>query len=127
MKNGLLITQDEDVINSILGSQVSDLFKFSLKNDLFIALKLLAKKKYNVVIYDFDSSKIDAKEAISTIKKLENQIHLIVIAGEDFNKQSRKLDRKKIDFLLFKPLDESEILNHLSLYIDVLDRGNQFV
>ncbi|MEJ2055247.1 MAG: hypothetical protein P8X42_15125, partial [Calditrichaceae bacterium] len=85
MKNGLLITQDEDVINSILGSQVSDLFKFSLKNDLFIALKLLAKKKYNVVIYDFDSSKIDAKEAISTIKKLENQIHLIVIAGEDFN------------------------------------------
>ena len=119
MKKGLLITSDEKIINFILQSRINNLYNFSLCTDLFQGLKILSKREYDVLIYDSEASSMNPRHAVQTVKKLYQDLHIIIVAGEEFQKKNQTLHKNSIDYLLFKPLDIEDIYQHLKFMVDV--------
>ena len=122
MTKGLVITVDEHLINVILDNKLNQHIRFSLSTNIFQGAKILSNKKFDILIIDLESSTWNINQAIEITKKLNSRLHIIVVAGVEFQKNKTILDRNSIDFLLFKPIEVENLNHHLSLLLTRKDR-----
>jgi DNA-binding NtrC family response regulator len=74
---------------------------------------MLTYKYFDILIFDIDSSGVDAVHALKIAKTIQDELHIIVIANNAHILRQKKLDKQIINHLLFKPIQ----LEHLSKYL----------
>jgi DNA-binding response OmpR family regulator len=118
MKKLLVITNDDELLNFFIQNWHSEHFMVAQKHDLFQGLKYLSRKNVDILLYDADSPGLDAVQGILVAKKLNISLHIIVATSENHWLRDPSLDKRKIDFLLFKPLNFSNLKSHLNLLVN---------
>lgn len=119
MHHALIVSRDEKLINFIIQTQVDHNFKIVHKSEIFQGLKVLSRKKFDIMIYDIDSQDLDVLYALKIAKQLNRDIHLIVLTGDKSFLPLRSVEKPNIDYLQFKPLE----FDRLKFHLDCLIKG----
>ncbi len=117
MHHALIVSRDEKLINFIIQNQVDHNFKIVHKSEIFQGLKMLSRKKFDIMIYDIDSQDLDVLYALKIAKQLNRNIHLIVLTGDKSFLPLRSVEKTNIDYLQFKPLEFDRLKFHLDCFI----------
>ena len=117
MKKILLITHEDKLVNFIIKYGLTDHFQVAHRNDIFHGLKFLSRRNVDILLYDIDAQGIDAVQAILVARKLNKTLHIIVIAAENKLLQDPNLNIRHINFLLFKPINFTNLREHLGLLL----------
>ncbi len=117
MTHALIISRDEKLINFIIQNQVDDNFKIVHRSEIFQGLKVLSRKKFDIMIYDIDSQDLDTFYALNIAHQLNKGCHLIVLTGDKSFLPLRSVGKSIIDYLQFKPLDFDQLKFHLDCLI----------
>jgi len=117
MHHALIVSRDEKLINFIIQNQVDHNFKIVHKSEIFQGLKVLSRKKFDIMIYDIDSQDLDVLYALKIAKQLNRDLHLIVLTGDKSFLPLRSVEKTNIDYLQFKPLEFDRLKFHLDCFI----------
>lgn len=105
MKKILLVEDDKTLSRSVDIMLTIDGYQIITVYNGEEALQKLLQQKFDLLITDIIMPKMDGIELISKLKKINNQLPIMVISGK-LNKHLTKLLKKKnIDFILPKPVN----------------------
>jgi CheY-like chemotaxis protein len=80
------------------------------------ALRVLAKKQFDVVLLDTSLPDMKSYVVIAEIKKMLHQSKIIVVVESNLSRLESADRDEKIDYYLIKPLDENYLENIINTY-----------
>lgn len=114
MHNVLIVSGDDKLKNFIAQNQIGHNFISEHKNKIFQSLKTLIRKEFDIMIYNINSQNIDVLYVLEVAKKLNKDIHLIALNGNNDFLPLNSTNKTNIYYLQFKPSEFSQ----LKFYLD---------
>jgi CheY-like chemotaxis protein len=114
----ILIVDDDDILREFL-DQVLRSFNFEVTsvNNAGLALDLLTKETFGLVLTDIQMPVMDGWELAENIKQISPGIPVIFMTGMDRSEVEKKIKNMDIDSILFKPFTFTLIKTTLDDYL----------
>lgn len=102
----ILIADDDEYIRVLLKKELDSVkYEITIVNSGNKLIKLLKTKKASVIITDIYMDGEDGLEVISTVKKINSKLPIIVITGDNEIEMERKVRDRDIFAYFVKPLE----------------------
>ena len=82
-------------------------------------LKLLKKNKFDLVIVDLNAPYDEYSTIIATIKKIEKDLPVALVAGDDKKRSLQALKKFGVDLIIGRPLEIDSTLNRISQALSI--------
>lgn len=109
-KKKLLIIDDEKIILSILSTRYKNKgYEVYSMQDPIEALEFFKKNPIDIIITDFYMPTMQGDELIKEVKKINNDIKIIVLSGQKSEELMEKLWRLEVDDYVAKPFSPVDL------------------
>lgn len=112
----ILIAEDNPVNRMLLNSLLGEHSSIETVDNGEEAVNACQSKRYNVILLDLQMPKLNGLDAAHLIRHksmLNKQTPIIVISANSTELSNEKLKKAGVDLCLQKPIDETQLLNHL--------------
>lgn len=111
----ILLLQGEDIVKQLLAQMLLDKgCTLDQASSVLETVKLLKKRKFDLVIADTDVLTSDEKVFIKKIKKIDQDIHIVLVGGHMLDGDMASYDENSEDLRMVKPLDLNNTLRLIS-------------
>lgn len=118
MHNVLIVSHDEK-LKKIIGQNLADFDYTSIYSDkIFQGLKFLVHDEFDIIIFDVESYDLDVNYCLNIAKKLNKEIHLVLLIDPREFVFLKNFAMTNIDYLQFKPLEFNQLKFHLNCLIN---------
>jgi DNA-binding NtrC family response regulator len=101
---------------------VRESFRLFLFFDLFKSFRILSRRNCAIFILDVSLCTFDLQQVLVLIRKLNRNVHIILIADDEEKLSAAELQGSLLNHLHFKPVDTDHLRKHLTEIIPFLTK-----
>ena len=120
MKNfEIMVVDDDPAILKLIDSALSTMgYRVTKISDPQRALKLLAEKRFDLIVTDLQMEPVDGFQVLATSKKLHPKVPVIVLTGHAESHMAVKALKLNADDYLFKPVQLQNLYYSISACLE---------
>jgi len=111
----VLVVDDDEAMLQTMEAILSDHFAVVACSDASVAMRLLHRESFDVVVSDWRMPGVDGLQFFDRVARLERSVSCLLITGhiEDLTRQTDRLARRRLG-LLSKPFAPEQLIERVS-------------